>query len=278
MMLPSASISGLEDFPRIAFVATPLDVRAELPIELIPNHQLRRARDDELEHIRDFVGYRNPIAGTLAYEAVPAGAGRFHRSQLREDWRYYVIEVMPPHQDALNAGLGDIERASQLTDVPIECPVLFNTDGVRMSWGLGGLYALDEAIGQALMGGSRPVDDAYLKELTDIYDRIRSLGENDQDVARAVDMMNNLRGVRRDTPLRVLGLFAVIESLLTHDPKGGYLCCEWIRSAWPFALVSVGAGSCPEKVPSPQVQEEPGLSASGWREFPNPPHPLCRRS
>ena len=219
----SAPIRGPSDFPRLAFVATLLDVRIGLPVEVIPDHHLRRASEVEIASIRESLEHREPVAGSLWYEVVPSEhPGSFRRSDDPADWRYFVIEVGPNYKSAVNAGIGEVEEAAQLTETPIECGFMFNTEGVRLVVGIGARNVLDTVPMAAIHGSIGVVDRGWLDEMRDLHRRIGETGAEYPDIARAIDSLNRLRGIERGTPLRVLGLFAIMESLITHDPHDKY--------------------------------------------------------
>jgi hypothetical protein len=217
----SAPIKSFDDLPRLAFIATPLHVPVPLPVELIPHHSLRRASEQEAASIRETLDAKDMV-GSLVYEAVAKSEGRSQRSADPRDWRYFVVEVSPEYKGAVNAGIGDIERAAQLTDAAIECGFMFNTEGVRIVVNQPGVNVLDASTMLGLYGKYVELTEEAIAEFRDVYTRIEDIAPQIPDIDRAIDSLNRLRAVARGTPLRILGLFAIMESLITHDPHDMY--------------------------------------------------------
>ncbi|MEI8195862.1 MAG: hypothetical protein WCI73_08140 [Phycisphaerae bacterium] len=73
--------------------------------------------------------------------------------------------------------------------------------------------------------GLIPVTQDVLADIREAYEgieRVKAAGEKHAGIVRAVDMYYQLLAIPEREPLHVLGLFAVIESLLTHNPNGDY--------------------------------------------------------
>ena len=81
----------------------------------------------------------------------------------------------------------------------------------------------------------RLLDQAALEQIRKIGIGLVNLDKRFAPIARAIDLYHALgrmggavaawyssQGATDKTPLYVLGVFAVLESLLTHDPHGGY--------------------------------------------------------
>ena len=64
------------------------------------------------------------------------------------------------------------------------------------------------------------LDQAAATDLRSSYERLLALdSKKHQGIARAIDLLLGLKRISYGSDLRVLGLFAVIEMLLTHNPN-----------------------------------------------------------
>src|SRR5262249_16392767 len=61
------------------------------------------------------------------------------------------------------------------------------------------------------------------KEISRVHSEIAQINKSEhQQIKRAIRMYSSLSATPREQSLYLLGAFAVIESLLTHDPNGEY--------------------------------------------------------
>jgi hypothetical protein len=208
-----------------ALITTPLDVTCPTPIEIIPNHVLRRPTEGEIARVRPFLGRLGGLGNYphLVYEGRLEDDGTtLAHSDDPSEWRYWVIGVTesPGSSDAINEGLNDIQQASRITDVEIECPLVFflpRGDGF-----MGPAGARNPFHDADPFYRPRRFDERALATLRQVYDGIRALGEEFSEVKRTIDNYVYLRAVPRNHPSYLLGVFGVIESLITHDPEGSF--------------------------------------------------------
>jgi hypothetical protein len=64
-------------------------------------------------------------------------------------------------------------------------------------------------------------DGDAVADLKASYEAVTTVAPRYKEIAGAIGNFLSLREIET-SPLYVLGLFAIIESLLTHDPEGGY--------------------------------------------------------
>jgi Apea-like HEPN len=213
---------------RVWMVGSFLDVRCNTPIEIIPGHSFRKASDAEIERIQTFLTQFPSVPYRICYEEefVPVDPlkpeGTVESKPLeRKRWRYYVIE--PPQAGVPMDGGGnlidgcyhDLVRASRLCRVELRCGVTIypQGEGWHQSNPLPRIDRFPTKIDV--------FDGADVAEITNTYEAVTTIAPKFQDIARAIDMFFGLREIDA-SQLYVLGLFAVIEKLLTHDPHGDY--------------------------------------------------------
>lgn len=207
-----------QDEKLFTLVLNILDVQVPTPAEIIPNHWLRRPTMPEINRIREaFTQFGGPIGQFYRIWYEPRGAAGSTTSSDPNDWRYWVIGVSKAHVGALNDGLNELEEASRLTAVELDCSLQFYPNaGIGMMGRDGVPYF------KHLEFRSVPdhLDQSAMKSIQDVHGAIKALPAQRKEVTRAIAMYNRLGALKSTNHLYVLGVFAVIESLLTHDPTG----------------------------------------------------------
>lgn len=213
---------------RFWLVASNLLIKFDLPAEVIPHHELRRPSAEELSRIRDFLSQspfpeRQRVYYECGWVRDENGPGERSVELPPERWRYYVVE--PPQQGerqadgtrVLDCHEHLIERAARLCDVELSfAATLYPGGGVHY-----------DGSGPLIRGSFGPAfhpitfEQSHLTAIRQIYDQLNRVGPAFPDIVRAVDMYFALRRVEH-RELYALGAFAIIESLLTHNPTGGY--------------------------------------------------------
>ncbi len=212
---PAAPANALS--PLIAFIAQPLDVQISSPFELHPGMLLRRpAPNWELAMVAryidkvDWIGTAHShFQGTYDFKSNPP-----YKRLPMDQWFYWVIEFDGKRVREINTVRpDDITDAFYLNDIDIHLDVYFDDTGPR-SWStrehnpFGWKVAVvSAALLQTVKARASQAVSAYAKY---------------PDLKISMEMLRTIRRMKPAMALSFLGLFAVIESLLTHDPKGGY--------------------------------------------------------
>lgn len=209
-------------------ISNVLDVRATLPIDITPTLRISKADDAQVAQIQSLltqssggglntrIYYENDWVETRESDT----SSRWAAHPLnREDWRYYIVAF---------TGSGD-EPYPFLRAVNLTCPALssFAVVHTHGEFGTGKVsgQGVDQVVG-ALTHLNRHshlpelLDGAAAAELARAYERYRALDlSKHSGVARAIELLDGLKRVLHDSDLRILGLFAVMEMLLTHKPN-----------------------------------------------------------
>ena len=133
-----------------------------------------------------------------------------------EEWRYWVVAF-----EGSNAELQDLQSACSLIQDDIELGFHCLTGGFLAGQGLGwhqpSLLAFfsnpdfDHPVLRTIRGKD-------LFEIASTYKRIKTLDGSHTHVPRALRRFDDLRSLPRDSELGVIGLFSILESLVTHAP------------------------------------------------------------
>jgi hypothetical protein len=205
----------------VALIDNLLDVQCVTPVEIIPNHVLRRPSDEERERFRTALReWGGPLDRTLFYESVIVGdekTSTSRRTANEDEWRYWVIGVRKEHSGANNSGLLELEEASRLTDIELRFTFqLMEQFGMTVS--SFGRHAVPVFFDGPRI--PRTVTDDAVKRISDTYLKMQRVALSHPEIYRAIQMYERI-GAADPTPhLYVLGVFGVLECLLTHDPMG----------------------------------------------------------
>lgn len=202
------------------FVENLTEVECNCPVELVPGHFLRRGSNDEISRIRELLQKgEDSMMATLAYETLRTEGGA-HQELPQKEWKYWFIECRDTSAfTSMNGGFQAIEEASGLTDCHLRCRIMFPPAGGIMYFGHLGESALDSF--DLILGRSMPLSGQIAEEIPEIHKAIVSTTAKFEEVRRSLSLFRQVSRMRVSEHLSVLGLFSVIESLLTHNPRGG---------------------------------------------------------
>ncbi|MGM9516694.1 hypothetical protein ACS5PK_20770 [Roseateles sp. DB2] len=211
----------------MSFIATHIVIEGESPVSLGDWGQIRAATEHEVALIR---GRLKLIAGDRFHDA-PFYDGRWieavgeegHRSfspvQLPpEEWKYWVHAY-----EGNNHRVNLLQSLMQLLPVSLEFAFTLFFEGERQSGAVSGIS----------MGGVNPYQVRRIQEqwhprsikacelamLPQYASWLAAIPDRYNFVRRALSGLDGLRGVPETSELTIVGLFALIESLITHEPR-----------------------------------------------------------
>ena len=217
------------------FVLSVIDVDASLPFEIIPSHWLRKASEEEILWLKNKV---HPIANSrLAFDPkywlppyeydldmVPdekRGGHTYHRMDLpRERWRYWVVEFECTTR-VLN------EPVHRLSDAFLLCSPDVHL-GFEFMVSPSGGFSYGENMAHVFnfireweqrYSGTPSMGTLDLQRVATYYDLQCRLPSDFDHIARAFRRFCHLQRVDDDSEMAIIGLFSIIESLVTHAPK-----------------------------------------------------------
>jgi hypothetical protein len=205
-----------------AFMLNTVKVLSPLPVEIIPHHFLRRPETSEIEKIREGLQrFGGMFDLTILFESRTVRGKQSalsRRSNDPQDWHYYVIGLSNKSESTLNAGFIEIERAARLTNFELRCGFIVSPNGGFIYSGILGEAKFEKL---PLM----PPQSVTAEQLAEIGKTVKSIEEASRNQPRLFEIIDSywrLRSVPANHVLYTLGLFTVIESILTHNPHGGY--------------------------------------------------------
>jgi hypothetical protein len=217
-----------------AFVGTPATIADGLPFALFPGVVLRVATNLERRRIkrylRDLGGHMHNYEpfeydySSTELEPLGEGAPPVYQIDYKRlpssHWRYYVVSV---DQCTYSDPFGEpieftrLRVSLQLTCYPLRLGPFF-----MPQWEIGDFTADWEHFTGEAPHGSEPVslDAEYLADLRACYLRLTTVTREHAEIGHSIRLFGDLPDRKGHNELSTLGLFSVIESLLTHNPRG----------------------------------------------------------
>jgi hypothetical protein len=223
----SAIALALSKTETLGFVLIPYDFECALPFSFGPNCVLERANAEVTEMIRSQLKSlsdpRRP-ARDNSYEQrlVRTGTDSANVVELRpEDWRYYVVNSADG-----NESINHLHLVSNITARPLENRAMtFQIEnGACRSWGYQA-HIISTHLAQADVGRIEMVNEAHLIEIRETAANAtllfghEAIPKSYPELYRALNMFEALKQLPTSSEFVLLGLFAIIEMLITHNPK-----------------------------------------------------------
>jgi hypothetical protein len=209
---PSGIVAERESF---AFVLNVGRLIGAPSYSVAPGHELRRARPDEVAVIKDTIGFLGPNPTfrfkSLWEHQVPSQGAQVVRLP-ESEWRYFVIAFK-----GNNLLLSQLERAFDLAPLELEVGFTVLAQG-GVVWLPGRLFhVLEVARHDIPFGVDVSVGD--IDEMRAIHSQLQGRDDSLINVQNLALQLGQLKALPHYSPLRFLGYFAILESLLTHAPK-----------------------------------------------------------
>lgn len=226
-MQPQATFFNIHS--GFAFLITHVNVRGELPIEVIPRHIFRKARPSEIEIIEHHLNKLLASAfrrwpsynAKVVIESQNENSSSFRFEELPvEQWKYWVIA----YEGSVSA-VHTLTPAASLLDPEIEFgfEIFFSEPDQRgkvVGYSSMPLH-LTEAYSSADVTFRQPFDFDVRS-----FDRIRELAALERALADGYDFIKHafqnfsaIRQISHTSEFRAVGYFSVIEALITHTPR-----------------------------------------------------------
>lgn len=201
------------------FVSTLVEVKAALPAVIAPNVRLQRATDQQIKELKEvypadgFIGYR--MEDGREVDLIACKTEHIETRLPREKWRYFVLAYSGDPEHAYG-----VKQIFLLGNPSCTCRTVVHTseeygEGNRIAWGAE-MYAHTKVM---QLPPLRTITDETLAQVRGAHTGLMNIREKHPEIPRAISMLNDLRMVPNYADLYVLGLFAIIELLLTHNPQ-----------------------------------------------------------
>lgn len=208
-----------------AFVASVLDVRVSLPVEISKHVRLQKADDAQISTIKGLLPNGGGLGIAYHYEhdwdeIPPTQTRRGHQTRPldRKEWKYFVLAW-----EGSNSHLHDVQTALNLTPPSISCVAQVHTSE---AFGLGQRSGVSvEAVAAHFQHQRIPpvtvtIDEGVVDSWRVTYSKVQALQRHKYPaISRAIDLIDQLRRFPSFAHLQVLSHFMVLEMLLTHKPS-----------------------------------------------------------
>jgi len=194
-------------------------------IEISHGLILRRAKTEEIKFVKEIMKsvFGSQFTGTLWEDRPPkSGRGAYVKLPAKQ-WRYFVIEIGDHIEE-----LADLEIAFTIAECDLELGLVaskmkianrsFPVCTYRPPQLFQSLSALssrqhsEEGVGKIL-------SKADAEHLGQVYAKLRRYDRNILDLAPVFKQLLELKDLPYFSPLQILGYFAILESILTHQPN-----------------------------------------------------------
>lgn len=230
------------------FIGTPMTLDVALPMKISEGLRIDKASDAQIDTIHQFLATNHPFYASrrTLYETDwirdTTNPNSFSPLALpKPKWRYNVLTFSGTPSEAET-----FQRASNLCDLPIDCyPWALFTE---QSFGQGEVIGASSSGAMPFIFNGPPrtspaeplpvVTQNTLDQWLRSYRRLASFeADKHPGIAKAVSLFHDLKTVNPVNGFRVLGLFMIIEMLLTHNPGNkeiGDSLCHQIATKVPL--------------------------------------------
>jgi hypothetical protein len=190
--------------------------------QLASGHELRRANDVEIKAIKDVLpdfAAQTTWGAWQNGEPILEGDKTTYAHIPEEEWRYFVISF-----DGSNSISSQIERSLCLAPFELKIGFTVLREVFRGSGAPALLYHPARLFAQVkrLASDELPfieMTPAAIETIKSLSDQIQKCDYPSLNLKRLLDQILDLDALPYDSPLLFLGYFAILESLLTHQPK-----------------------------------------------------------
>lgn len=208
-------------FKTVSHILQKLRITETLPYYLTPDMQIRMATDEEIVRFKEYLTSR-------FFNGIPVVEDQFENDIIETDnekglytllplersqWRYYVIE-----ENGNGDSLLKLDLISNICDLPLFCSTLrFQNLGIVTNPShLTNIFDFSSRIKPTL-----DFTHHDLSQLESLFNRYSNLSEQrfKDEIYRALIMFNDLKSLPGRSQFTVIGLFAIIEMMLTHAPQ-----------------------------------------------------------
>jgi hypothetical protein len=208
-----------------AFVLSLVEPQVDVPYEIIRRHFLQKATPEQTEKIKSLLNMFKSTPSCLLpyeYEVIeteddePGHRSFSHKHLDPKQWRYWIIFF-----EGTNAELQELGFALSLMEHEIELGfwlAMIPSLGAGFGWHSQHVHTyLNDQNWQEV--SPKPISAQDLQLASRCYDKLKSLPNEYEHITRAFRRFHELRSIPLSSELTVIGLFSVLESILTHAPK-----------------------------------------------------------
>lgn len=212
------------EFRPFAFVLNVKELIDSDHVEVAPGYTLRRAQESEISYIKEFLKNRfgTESGYTTIWENQPTVSGE--QCNLPKSLRrYFVIEFSndEPNLDLLESVLTVSPLGLDIGFAKIRVDVKGVVRPACVSF-IPSLFQSLSALYLANTDRDKLMHSLGMAEAEQMRDSFQRMARHDNtilDLSRVMELLRELKNLPRFSPLQILGYFAILESVLTHQPN-----------------------------------------------------------
>ena len=211
------------------FILSNIEIENFSPIELIDNHTLRKANDTEVSLIKDelkkidiyyglFKEDRQFIYEIEVNDEKTEQGITHHKIQLAKNkWRYWVISF-----NGSNNKLTNLEEAISLLKNSFEFGFLFvsfnekNSGIIQSRQWMNSYIEMEE---KYFENTSQTISFQEIRTISNIYNKLQLQRDTYPYISHAIKNFTELKTMKSNLDLLLVGYFSIIETLITHPPR-----------------------------------------------------------
>jgi hypothetical protein len=203
------------------FIMTAFDFPEFESYDLIPGYRLKKASPSRILRIKEIIKmFEGPRLVRSLYEYDPEityGKDRTSTNYMHlpeNRWRYWVIE-----SDDSNHEMQNIESAFGLMETDLQCGFdVMESPNSGFGWNAQKIHTfLNDR--HHVYDKVKILREDDLKFGIECFHRIKEIGSKNHDIEIALSRLENLKSIPKNSDLMVIGLFSIVETLLTHNPQ-----------------------------------------------------------
>ncbi len=208
---------------KFSFIPNHIILEVELPYQLVGGCTVKKATDQQiqviesnLQRMESIISSTHTLPYKVAYsfDQISEEETYISTSSLeRSNWKYYIVT----YEDE-GLSLVKLQFASNLADIVLTLDA-FTCDVYEGQYVFGynpeiafRFYSETDLLSQHTLRGNN------LDQIREIHERMINIENNYPEIMQAIRLFNSLRYLYNYHDFKILGLFCVIESLLTHKP------------------------------------------------------------
>ncbi|RCJ30514.1 hypothetical protein A6769_33180 [Nostoc punctiforme NIES-2108] len=211
-----------------AFIANKLNVNCTLPIKIIENHYFQKANYIQIQEIKNHLkksGYfsdyfqfnLSPYEFVYVQDENTPEKQNFKSQHLEpEEWKYYILAFQGNNSEIYN-----LQQVANLAEIELEIALVFLYHKEVGGYGIqknpihsfNCFFEIDRNDSYS----HESINDTHLQEVSLIYQDFKNLDEAKYlYIKQAIKMLEELKHLPYHSKFRIIGLFTIIEFLITH--------------------------------------------------------------
>jgi len=211
------------------FVSNLFDVNCNLPFKIIEDCYFQKANFTEIQHIKKWLAKSGSFSDYFEYNTSPyelvyveeqntPNQKSFKGQHLEpQDWKYYVLTFQ-----GNNSKIYDLAQVANLAEIEMELGLQFIYHEERKSFGVSQNPTQTFNYFQELknkLTQPESINDGHLQDIGSIYQDFQRLDKTKYpDIKQAIRRLYDLKNLPYNSEFKILGLFTIIEFLITHKP------------------------------------------------------------